>query len=170
MVDAKQKRLRIGDLARETGKTARALRLYEETGLLQPTERTNAGYRLYNRGAIDRVLFIDELQSAGFSLADICDAIQLEANVALPKVAMARLRERFSQTLADVHAQLNKLERLKDNLSRSLAYLDECERCPVGAAPISACNGCENHDIETPQLIREANRYATHSTAKPRTS
>ena len=39
--------LKIGDLARATGKTQRALRLYEEMGLLVPSERTVGGFRVY---------------------------------------------------------------------------------------------------------------------------
>ena len=39
--------LRIGDLAEKTGKTKRALRLYEEMGLLVPSDRTSGGFRLY---------------------------------------------------------------------------------------------------------------------------
>ena len=37
--------LKIGDLAKATGKTQRALRLYEEMGLLAPSERTLGGFR-----------------------------------------------------------------------------------------------------------------------------
>ena len=42
------KLLRIGDLAEKTGKTKRALRLYEEMGLLVPSERSSGGFRLYH--------------------------------------------------------------------------------------------------------------------------
>ena len=40
--------LRIGELAKRTNRTVRALRLYEELGILEPAERSSAGYRLYN--------------------------------------------------------------------------------------------------------------------------
>ena len=49
------KLLRIGDLAEKTGKTKRALRLYEEMGLLVPSERSTGGFRLYHEGNAERV-------------------------------------------------------------------------------------------------------------------
>src|SRR5690348_14244130 len=63
--------LRVGDLAKRTGKTVRALHLYEEHGLLAPAERSGGGYRLYTRESELRVRWIDKLQQMGFSLSDI---------------------------------------------------------------------------------------------------
>ena len=40
--------IRIGDLARLTGKTVRAIHLYEELGLLKPATRSSGGFRLYD--------------------------------------------------------------------------------------------------------------------------
>ncbi|HEY1099321.1 MAG TPA: MerR family transcriptional regulator, partial [Myxococcota bacterium] len=57
--------LRIGDLAKATDKTQRALRLYEELGLLTCGERTSGGFRLYGPEAIDRVHWIGKLQELG---------------------------------------------------------------------------------------------------------
>ena len=60
--------LRVGDLARRTGKTVRAIHLYEELGLLKPAARTRGGFRLYEQSAADRVRWIDLLHDLGFSL------------------------------------------------------------------------------------------------------
>ncbi|MET7914244.1 MerR family transcriptional regulator, partial [Streptomyces avermitilis] len=60
----------IGELAVETGITTRALRYYEEQGLLE-SDRTPAGYRLYERAAIRRVRNIRELLSCGFTVEDV---------------------------------------------------------------------------------------------------
>ena len=48
--------LRIGQLATACGKTARAMHLYEELGLLKPVVRSKGGFRLYSRAAIHRVV------------------------------------------------------------------------------------------------------------------
>ena len=45
------KLLKVGDLARQTGKSVRALHLYEELGLLHPTARSHGGFRLYDATA-----------------------------------------------------------------------------------------------------------------------
>jgi MerR family transcriptional regulator, copper efflux regulator len=60
----------IGELAAATGVTARALRYYEEQGLLEP-ERTPGGYRRYGPAAATRVRNIRALHAVGFTLADI---------------------------------------------------------------------------------------------------
>ena len=63
--------IRIGDLARLTGKTVRAIHLYEELGLLEPATRSRGGFRLYEQTAIDRLRWIDLLHGLGFSLQEI---------------------------------------------------------------------------------------------------
>ncbi len=50
--------LRIGDLARLTGKTVRAIHLYEELGLLHPATRSSGGFRLYERSAVERMRWL----------------------------------------------------------------------------------------------------------------
>src|SRR5579859_2933858 len=63
--------LRIGRIAERTGMSAKALRLYEERGLLTPTSHSPAGYRLYGPDALQRLMQIALLKRAGFSLAEI---------------------------------------------------------------------------------------------------
>jgi DNA-binding transcriptional MerR regulator len=60
----------IGELARRTGTTTRALRFYEQEGLLT-SERTAAGYRRYPESAVDRVRNIKDLLDTGFTVADV---------------------------------------------------------------------------------------------------
>ncbi|MET8654218.1 MerR family transcriptional regulator [Nocardia aurea] len=58
--------MRIGELARRSGTTTRALRYYEEQGLLAP-ERTDNGYRDYSETCLVRVRQIRALLDAGFN-------------------------------------------------------------------------------------------------------
>jgi len=64
-------KLTIGQLARRVGLRTSALRYYEEESLLEPDERSEAGYRLYRPEAEDTLRFIQQAQRLGFSLADI---------------------------------------------------------------------------------------------------
>lgn len=61
--------MRIGELAARTGTTARALRHYEQAGLLTP-ERAHNGYRVYDAAAVVRVRNIRYLLDAGLTLED----------------------------------------------------------------------------------------------------
>ncbi|PNG92920.1 MerR family transcriptional regulator [Streptomyces malaysiensis] len=62
--------MRIGELAKATGATTRALRFYEERGLLSAARAVN-GYRIYDERAIRRVVNIRYLLDAGLTLEDI---------------------------------------------------------------------------------------------------
>ncbi|MFE0644016.1 MerR family transcriptional regulator [Streptomyces sp. NPDC058877] len=62
--------MRIGELARATGATPRALRHYEQAGLIS-SERTPNGYRVYDERAVVRVRNIRSLVTAGLTLDDV---------------------------------------------------------------------------------------------------
>jgi len=66
-----KKKLTIGQLAERVGMRTSALRYYEEQGLLQSAERSEAGYRLYDNSVERELRFIQRAQQLGFSLADI---------------------------------------------------------------------------------------------------
>ncbi len=61
----------IGQLAKQVGVRTSTLRYYEDEGLLFPTRRTEAGYRLYDEQAEQTLYFIQRAQRLGFSLSDI---------------------------------------------------------------------------------------------------
>ncbi|WP_371680178.1 MerR family transcriptional regulator [Streptomyces sp. NBC_01276] len=62
--------MRIGELAGATGTTARALRHYEQAGLIC-SERAPNGYRVYDERAVVRVRNIRHLLAAGLTLDDV---------------------------------------------------------------------------------------------------
>ncbi|MEV7794548.1 MerR family transcriptional regulator [Streptomyces sp. NPDC087512] len=62
--------MRIGELAGATGTTARALRHYEQAGLIS-SERASNGYRVYDEQAVVRVRNIRRLLAAGLTLDDV---------------------------------------------------------------------------------------------------
>lgn len=62
---------KVGELARRTGVSVRTLHHYEEIGLLSPSERTAAGYRLYTEADVIRFQQIVSLRNLGFSLEEI---------------------------------------------------------------------------------------------------
>ena len=63
--------LRVGELARRCGLTVRTLHHYDDIGLLRPSARSDAGYRLYDRDDVARLQQIQALRSLGVSLADV---------------------------------------------------------------------------------------------------
>jgi DNA-binding transcriptional MerR regulator len=146
--------LRVGDLAKRTGKTVRALHLYEEHGLLTPTQRSNGGYRLYSRDAEVRVRWIEKLQQMGFSLTDIKQIVQDVEHSKNAPDAMQRVQDLFREKLADTREQLRRLTALEGELEASLTYLETCDGCETEEL-LGACAVCARHDCghKAPELV-----------------
>jgi MerR family transcriptional regulator, copper efflux regulator len=68
-------RYTIGEVAARSGFSASALRYYEDIGLVPPTARTDAGYRLYDEPALARLAFIARAKQLGCSLDEIADLV-----------------------------------------------------------------------------------------------
>jgi DNA-binding transcriptional MerR regulator len=62
--------LGVAEVGRRTGLTRKALRLYEEQGLVEPAARTDAGYRLYDDEALRRIELVTRAKVLGLSLAE----------------------------------------------------------------------------------------------------
>jgi DNA-binding transcriptional MerR regulator len=67
--------LSVGDLARLTGVTVRALRHYDEIGLCKPSARSRAGYRQYTDADVLRLQQILVLRELGLPLTEIAEAL-----------------------------------------------------------------------------------------------
>jgi len=77
----------IGDLARRTGLTVKAIRFYADSGIVPPTDRSPAGYRLYDIDAVARLDLVRTLRDLGLDLSTIRKIVDRE--VSLPEVAAA---------------------------------------------------------------------------------
>jgi MerR family transcriptional regulator, copper efflux regulator len=150
--------LKIGDLAKESGKTVRALRLYEEMGLLSPGMRSAGGFRLYGADAIARVHWIAKLQELGFTLPHIQELVGATFGERVPRDAMARVRTLFHDKLKDVELQVARLAQLQKELASSLQYLESCNRCDhdgTQAPAAHTCHTCTDHTTQAPSLVNE---------------
>ena len=97
--------LQVGDLARESGKTVRAIHLYEELDLLKPAARSKGRYRLYTRDALVRIRWIGKLQDMGFSLTDIQSIVRDWERGGIAMDAMRKMRDVYaSQARGDARA------------------------------------------------------------------
>jgi DNA-binding transcriptional MerR regulator len=75
----------IGELARLTGLSVRTIRFYSDSGLLPPTERTHAGYRMYDIHALTRLKFVRTLRELGVDLPTVSRVLSRE--VSIPELA-----------------------------------------------------------------------------------
>src|SRR2546421_9764343 len=116
--------LKIGDLARRSGKSVRALHLYEELGLLQPVSRTPGGFRLFDEDVLRRIHWIGLLQEMGLSLHQIQELLQSWWENAYGPEAMGRLRQVFEEKLTEARIQARKYEELARELESSIRYME----------------------------------------------
>ncbi|ADJ50659.1 MerR family transcriptional regulator [Amycolatopsis mediterranei S699] len=75
-------RYSIGDLARRTGLTIKAVRFYSDHGLVPPSGRNTAGHRRYDDAALARLDLVRTLRELGLGLAVIRRIVDGEAIVA----------------------------------------------------------------------------------------
>jgi len=93
MTATRERALRIGEVAEQTGTTPRTIRYYEEIGLLPgPEDRAQGKHRTYTDGDIERVREIIRLRDLlGLSLEELSKLLEAET-------ARAEIRRRYRQT------------------------------------------------------------------------
>lgn len=162
--------LRVGALARATGKTVRAIHLYEELGLLKPQTRSSGGFRLYHERAVDRVRWIDLLHGLGFSLPEMRSLVEKWWNSDLGPAAMDELRDLFQRKLEQTREAMRMHAQLERELLEGLAYLKTCRECATPST-VKVCVNCQqDHGMkEEPALVAGITSApgASRSAARP---
>jgi MerR family transcriptional regulator, thiopeptide resistance regulator len=114
MSDEDTRMWRIGELAASSGVSVRALRHYDELGLLAPAERTASGYRQYSASEVQRLYRITALRRLGLGLdaiaaaldgdaADLASVIRRQRDVVIRELAeRATLRDRLDSLCAEL--------------------------------------------------------------------
>lgn len=106
--------LKVGDLARRTGLTVRTLHHYDEIGLLTPSGRSEAGYRLYSQADVQRLHGIQTLRQMGLALSDIGNLLAGEG-VAPERIIGQQIRA-LDQQIAQASELRARLTMLRDGL------------------------------------------------------
>ncbi|WP_371482404.1 MerR family transcriptional regulator [Kitasatospora sp. NBC_00315] len=116
--------MRIGDAAAAAGATPRALRLYEQRGLLPPPVRTSSGQREYGPGEIARVRVIRELLALGLTIEDLrgcADRLHLLGQDPPPRCGSVEPGSPGSgvvgRRLAALDAEIDRLAHLRESLA-----------------------------------------------------
>ncbi|HZG76779.1 MAG TPA: MerR family transcriptional regulator [Paenibacillus sp.] len=107
----------VGQLAKLTGLTIRALRFYDGIGLFSPSEYSDAGYRIYTEEDITRLQQILSLKELGMSLDEMKAFVAGDSHSLADTVTLhiARLKER----IAVQQKLLRELETVSDRMRRN---------------------------------------------------
>ena len=104
----------MSELAKRTGTTRKALRLYEASGLIAPDSRTHAGYRMFGADAVPLVSFIVKARHAGFTIAEIRDIVKIRRSGRTP---CAHVRALIDTKLTNIDRALSDLKAAREELA-----------------------------------------------------
>ena len=131
--------LRISELAARTGLSAHTLRFYEKHGLIEASQRSDAGYRYYNDADVRRAEFVKTARNIGFSLDDIGQLLSIRVDKRSHSceevVAITRHK------LDEVNARIAELNSMQATLQR---LLDSCCGGPENATHCSIMEALED--------------------------
>jgi DNA-binding transcriptional MerR regulator len=106
--------LKVGELARRAGLTVRTLHHYDDIGLLKPSGRSEAGYRLYGTADVARLHGIQALRQLGLPLGEI--AAVLGGEGARPQAVVQRQLAALDAQIAQAGALRARLALLQEVL------------------------------------------------------
>ncbi|MCP3751627.1 MerR family transcriptional regulator [Pseudomonas sp. SBB6] len=129
----------IGRLAELTGCTPKAIRLYEQLGLINEPERQGR-YRLYNAHHLEMVHLIRKAQTAGFKLAEMSPLIAAKNALktfplALANDAVDAKRQQVSEQIATLQALDRHLVELKGEMNA--LFGQQTQVCPRTAGSLA---------------------------------
>lgn len=122
----------IGEIARLAGVSVDTIRYYEKLRILKPAFRTQSGYRVFGRAAVDRIAFVKRAQALGFSLREVAQLI------GAGRSECGHIRDLLEKKLCELDAQIQMITEFRNILMR---HLNKCKeeirrngkksKCPV---------------------------------------
>src|SRR5262245_32448436 len=128
-------------MARPSNNTLRTVRFYEEEGILRPVRRTEGGHRLFDRRELDRLMLVSDMRTAGLSLDEIKQILEIKQRAANGGEAARQATEILTRRIAELREKLTVLQRLQEDLSETTALIADCMDCSHAHAP-GLCETC----------------------------
>ena len=120
----------IGDLSRLTGLSVKTIRYYEKIGLLPEPQRAMNNYRIYDRGLVSRLNFIQRAKSMGFDLNECKMLLDLYDD---KERASADVKKLAQQRFEALEVEIKRLQEMQATL-KPLINLCQGSRnpdCPI---------------------------------------
>jgi DNA-binding transcriptional MerR regulator len=123
--------VKIGQVATEAGVSVDTIRFYERRGVLPAPERRPSGYRVFTEATVERIRMARELQSMGFTLDEVIDALRThDAGGA----TCDSERWRLEAVIDRIDARIADLRQARRN---AMTILDECR---AGQCCLTTCS------------------------------
>lgn len=122
--------MNISDVARRTGLTSKAIRFYEEKGLVTAPQRSENGYRSYNSKHLEELTLLRQARQVGFTLEECREMVQLFND---PQRHSADVKVRTLKKVAEIEAHIQELGEMRERL---LALAESCPGDESADCPI----------------------------------
>ena len=121
---------KISDAARRAVLTVKTVRYYADIGLVKPSGRSAAGYRLYAESDIAKLGFIGRARRYSFSIEQCRDLLSLYEDDQRPSAEVKRIT---IEKIAEIDRKLGELKELRDELSHLAGncHGDSRPDCPI---------------------------------------
>ncbi len=137
--------MQIGEVARKAGMTVRAVRYYEELGLLQPDGHSSGGFRLYSEKNLKRLRVIDFLKGLGLSLSEVREILLAKKSSGGSIQSVRVLFRIYGERLSHIESQIKALSEMRDEIAQVVAILRSCQSCGRDVLlDAQSCADCAN--------------------------
>lgn len=122
--------MNIGQAAKQSGLSAKMIRYYEATGLLQAAHRSESGYRLYGKDDLHTLAFIKRSRDLGFSLEEVGKLLTLWQD---RQRASADVKALAREHIAELNQKIEEMASLRDTLQELVEHChgDDRPDCPI---------------------------------------
>jgi DNA-binding transcriptional MerR regulator len=144
---------RIGDVSQLTGLSPRAIRYYEELGLIRAS-RSNGGFRLYSARDIDILKVVLQFKDLGMSLEDIRGLVA-PGTAEPPHEVVKRLQQALHLRRGEFETKIEKYQKGIEQIDQALALLAACASC-ARPSEGESCSACIKHRGDEPSPLLES--------------
>lgn len=132
--------MNISIVAKKTGLTSKAIRFYEDKGLVTPPLRGENGYRSYTQQHINELTLLRQARQVGFNLEECGELVNLFND---PARHSADVKARTLQKVAEIERHIVELEAMRKQLMLLAESCpgDDSADCPI----IDNLSGCCHH-------------------------
>ncbi len=134
--------MNISIVAKKTGLTSKAIRFYEDKGLVTPPLRGDNGYRSYTQQHINELTLLRQARQVGFNLEECGELVNLFND---PARHSADVKARTLQKVSEIERHIVELESMRKQLLSLAASCpgDDSANCPI----IDNLSGCCHHKV-----------------------
>jgi MerR family Zn(II)-responsive transcriptional regulator of zntA len=149
--DEKRQIMQIGEFAKKAGVSARAVRYYEEMGLIKPAAHSNGGFRLYEGRSLRAIRVIGFLKDLGLTLTEIREIFGIKSREGANPDTIKLLLKIFLEKLDRLEVKIDALEKMRAELVGTIDMLHSCKNCShkvlLDALECDNCTSLRREDV-----------------------